>query len=382
MIYVCTLTNSKDIVLNGKDIIMTTEELYKHITDTKCTGLEIKSDFVHKYYTDSSLQIEIDNIRKLNPRINIQVDYKTKQESDISLMSELKDVEDFISWAFANKNEAFEIYQNLCKEHNKKVNTYLEANAKVNELNLAYIDVKKEKEDEVAKCKNLQRQLEDVSAKYNSLLSKINMNYNVGITSKYLEPIKLSVNAYQKILYIKEVTRVTYVDTFIYYLKEILRSLYSVPARLLVMESPLGYSRAYMYPECKNSLNLNIGDVYNKDIFVAGYSEELVKDVLKNPNRQPYLVVLDRTDWRDTFITGTNVETYYTASDIQDLIDFQDLEHIISYNNNTLHIDYIEDFDKLEPQEKIIKYSSMDIMKKTINLLEGSSTSVEDDDYE
>ena len=134
----------------------------------------------------------------------------------------------------------------------------------------------------------------------------------------------------------------------------------------------------------QDSLNLTIADTYKEDIFCAGFSEPLVADILKNPNKQPFLIVLDRSAWDKPFIRGNGVDVYYTVSDIKDMEVFNQFDHIISYNENTLSIPFIDNFDSLDMQERISKYSSMDIMKKTINLMEGYteySGNIKEDTY-
>ena len=59
----------------------------------------------------------------------------------------------------------------------------------------------------------------------------------------------LSKNNYDKVIYIKEITRVQYIDTLVYYLKEILRVLYSMPTRLVVIESYYGSGCPRLYPK-------------------------------------------------------------------------------------------------------------------------------------
>ena len=50
-----------------------------------------------------------------------------------------------------------------------------------------------------------------------------------------------------------------------------------------------------------------------------------------------------------------------------------DKDKLISYDDSTMYIPYIENFDELSPEDKIKKYSSMNVTKQLINLLEGTS---------
>lgn len=374
MICVCTLNQTKDIALDGKDCVKNISELYSVITKPECTGLEIREDFVKEFLTPASTNALINEIQKLNPRIHISTvtDYWSKEDSDLELLQVINDPEDFINWVLANKEEALKMYQSLIIEHNEEVTDRIDANAKISNLSTEYMQLLLKYKEEQSRANHFKAMLERVSSKYDSLVGKLNMNYNVGITDSYMETINLTVNAYQKILYIKEITRVKYVDSFIYYLQEILKTLYTVPARLLVLESAFSYNKAELYPNCKSHLDMTVQDAFSGDIFCAGASDSLIKDVLKNSSKCPYLIILDRTGWAEPIVTGKNVETYYTVSDLGDIKSlYQGLDRIISYNEQTLHINYEENFENLSVQEKMSKYSSMDIMVKTIDLLEG-----------
>lgn len=375
MIYVCTLSNDKNIVLEGKEALRTVDDLYKVIAKPDCTGIEIRDDFVEKFYSPRSISKLLNEIKILNPRINIVTEnnYWTKDDYNMDFIDMLKDPEDFTLWVLANKEESFDLYKSLVEEHNEVVQDSLVANSKISNLNLDYVELERTLKEEKARSAYLNEMLQLVNSKHNTLVNKINMSYNIGVSMENLEGIDLKVNTYQKILYIKEVTRVIYTDSFIYYLQEILKTLYPKPARLLVIEAPYAYKKSRLYPNCKNHLNMCVGDVFKEDIFTAGYQENVTKDILKNPSRYPYLIILDRSGWDKPFVRGKNVETYYTISDLKDAQGFESFNRILSYNKNTLHVNHIEDFDEMPPQEKMKRYSSMEIMHKTIDLLEGTS---------
>lgn len=375
MIYVCTLSNDKNIVLEGKEALRTVDDLYKVIAKPDCTGIEIRDDFVEKFYSPRSISKLLNEIKILNPRINIVTEnnYWTKDDYNMDFIDMLKDPEDFTLWVLANKEESFDLYKSLVEEHNEVVQDSLVANSKISNLNLDYVELERTLKEEKARSAYLNEMLQLVNSKHGTLVNKINMSYNIGVSMENLEGIDLKVNTYQKILYIKEVTRVIYTDSFIYYLQEILKTLYPKPARLLVIEAPYAYKRSRLYPNCKNHLNMCVGDVFKEDIFTAGYQENVTKDILKNPSRYPYLIILDRSGWDKPFVRGKNVETYYTISDLKDAQGFESFNRILSYNKNTLHVNHIEDFDEMPPQEKMKRYSSMEIMHKTIDLLEGTS---------
>ena len=58
-------------------------------------------------------------------------------------------------------------------------------------------------------------------------------------------------------------------------------------------------------------------------------------------------------------------------SDVKDVSGNVPPARIISYGKETLYIPYIEHFEDLDKSERMAKYSSLDIMKKIISLIEG-----------
>ena len=177
-------------------------------------------------------------------------------------------------------------------------------------------------------------------------------------------------NNYNHILYIKELSRVHYTDTLVYYLQEILKTLYGVPVRTVVIEPYYSYGREAMYPDLAPHWKLKYEDVYGGNIFMAGYQPKLMKDILQNANHVNYLIVLDRAGYRYPHIDCPNTTVVYTASDLTDVPPEIDIDKVISYSDRSMYIPYIEDFDKLSPEDKIQKYSSMDVTKELINYLE------------
>lgn len=57
-------------------------------------------------------------------------------------------------------------------------------------------------------------------------------------------------------------------------------------------------------------------------------------------------------------------------SDLKDNFDNIDPRRIISYSHNTLYIPYIEGFEGLSVEDRMVRYSSTKIIKHLIELLE------------
>lgn len=64
------------------------------------------------------------------------------------------------------------------------------------------------------------------------------------------------------ILYIKERTHIHYADTFLYYLKETLRTLYGVPARKIVIGPYYSHGGIKLYEGMQSSFNLSYSQLY------------------------------------------------------------------------------------------------------------------------
>ena len=91
---------------------------------------------------------------------------------------------------------------------------------------------------------------------------------------------------------------------------------------------------------------------------------------MKNPSNVEYLIVLDRCGFEVPHILGDGVEYVYTMSDLEDNFDRLDPRRIISYSHSTLYIPHIEGFNELSVEDRMVRYSSMKIIKHLIELLE------------
>ena len=205
-------------------------------------------------------------------------------------------------------------------------------------------------------------------SKFHALISRINYQYNAGVDKNRL--FEVDQNSYDKILYIKEITRVQYVDTLVYYLKEILKTLYAMPTRILVIESYYADGKISQYPNLTPHHNLIERDVIRGDILMLGVQPNILQDVLKNSSNISILIVLDRAGYSVPHISGPNVEVLYTVSDIKDAPVEIPLGRLISYDESTQFIKYIKDFDKMDTSARISAYSSMGIVKNIVELLE------------
>lgn len=102
---------------------------------------------------------------------------------------------------------------------------------------------------------------------------------------------------------------------------------------------------------------------------MLGMQPKIMTDVLKNASNISFLIVLDRAGYSEPHITGENVEYFFTASDIHDLPETFDKTRIISYDDSTLSIPFIDRFNELDTSNKMALYSSFPITKSIIDLL-------------
>ena len=160
-------------------------------------------------------------------------------------------------------------------------------------------------------------------------------------------------------------------DSFIYYLKEILKVLYSMPARLLVIEGYYASGKERLYPGLVPHHKLTEEDVLSNDVLMLGMQPKLMHDILQNPSNISILIVLDRAGFISPHIRGKNIEYFYTASDRSDIPDNVPNSRIISYKDDTLFIPMIDGYDKLDDGQRISKYSSLEIVKNIISRVEG-----------
>jgi len=370
MKYVACKNFDSTVVIDGAQCITTMTDLYTCLVDKETTELVIRRDFANEYFTPSSFAGFLKNVRTMCPWIAIDtealaVDFMVEQ---VRKLDALKNKAEFIYSLEKNPKEMFDLIHELCSFYVSAYSETLEANNKVSSQHL--------------KIASLQRQLAELRKSYDDalareqeaenrlhiLISRINYQYGHNINMDTL--LDAYGNRYDKVLYIKEISRVHYMDTFIYYLQEILRILYGIPCRLCVMESFYAYDQAALYPDLKPSWDMTSEDVYSSDIFMAGYQPSLMEDILKNSSNIRYLVILDRVGGFKVHVHGENVENLYCVSDINDIGNFQYMDRVISYSPDTLNIPHIKGFDAKTSEEKVAAYSSMPTMKAVIELLE------------
>lgn len=373
MICLASLTEETSDRLNGYHVIKTKEELDRFVADnSQSHRITIRGDFAREYFTPTGLQEYVQNAKAINKSLIITLDEKSEVMTDLRFIERLKRVqsmEECIILITTYPKEFIDTIKMLSTNVIDNSQEMLAASNAVSRLQSTIDALLKEKADVEYALKVEQDNKLQVQSKFDTLVKRINYQYNVGIDEKHM--FDVDSNAYDKVIYIKEISRVQYVDSFVYYLKEILKILYNMPARLTVIESYYADGKINLYPRLCPHHSLSETDVISGDILMLGLQPKLMQDILRNPSNISILIVLDRAGFKKPHIRGNNVEYFYTVSDLKDAPEDIPKDRIISYEESTLFIPYIPDFGKLDEEARITKYSSIGIIKKMIALLEG-----------
>lgn len=374
MIFLASLTEGIGDKVEGYQLIDTKEKLDRVVCDNRQNNkVIIRKDFAREYFTPTGLSNYIHNVKVLNPNVDIEIDGKSMvltQSRVLSMLADAVTVDDYLQLMVAYPKEFKDCITFLTRNEEQRQKELLSASGDVSRLHSVIDDLRRDNAELRRKLGIEQENKFYVQSKLSALISRINYQYNADVNESKL--FKLDTNRFDKVLYFKEITRVQFMDSFIYYLQEVLKMLYSMPARLVVLESYYASGKEALYQGLKPHYKLTEGDVLSGDILMLGIQPRLMEDILKNPSNISVLLVLDRAGFDMQHIVGRNVEYFYTVSDMKDIPDSIPKTRIISYTEDTLFIPLIDKFDDMDKGQRISAYSSMEIMKKFISLLEGN----------
>ena len=372
MIYLASLVAQTEDKIRGYCLIKTKMELDIVVADnTKANRVIIREDFSGEYFTPTGLSSYVENARRVNPNLIIEFE-SGKILTKNSFVEKVRNVlsfEELVEVAGRYPKEYFDTIRMLTVEDTERNKELLAASSNVSRLQET-IDLQKKEIEDLRDALRLEQENKmQYASKFEVLVNRINYQYNLNVYKDKM--FETDSNAYDKVIYIKEITRVQYVDTFVKYLKEILKILYQMPTRLVVIEPYYATGKCVQYPELVPHYKLKESDVVYSDVLMLGVQPKLMEDILKNPSNISILVVLDRAGAKSPHILGKNVEYFYTASDIRDVPQSIPKSRMITYTADTLFIPMIKDFDKLDSSERMSKYSSMSIIKRIVSLIEG-----------
>lgn len=373
MIYLASLCETTNDKMNGYYMLYNKKELDKIVADnTTSSRVIIRKDFAQEFFTPSGLALYLENVKQINRNIIIELE-DTKVMTVPACIEKLLNsntVDEFIDLFITYPKECITTIHELCNTHKSNNDELLAASNKISNLQ-AVIDYRNK---ELAilndKLDAEIRTREDFSSTLHTLVSRINYQYGTNIDKDKV--FRVGNNKFDRIIYIKEITRVQYVDTLVYYLKEILKILYNMPTRLLVIEGFYAYGKVDLYKHLKVHYDLRESDVISGDILMLGVQPNMLIDILNNPSNISILIVLDRAGHKTPHIFGDNIEYFYTLSDIADKPDGVPDTRCISYSEDTLYIPLVEEFDSKSSTEKMQIYSSLPIVRQIVELLERS----------
>ncbi len=372
MIYLASLEEAMKDKVEGYKFIHTKAELDAICIDNiSANRVIIRRDFAHEFFTPTGLSLYIQNVRKINHNIVIDIDTNDEVITEDYIIEKLKrcrNIEELIELAIVHDIEFMDVIRTLIEHRDNDRNTLLEFSNQVSRLQSIISDLNVELESKSYIIDEETSNKLQAQSRLHALISRINYQYNVGIDKNKL--FEVDRNSYDKVLYIKEITRVQYIDTFVYYLKEILKTLYSMPTRILVIEGYYADGKIPLYPNLTPHHKLIQRDVLKGDVLMLGMQPSLMQDILKNASNISILIILDRGGYSVPHVHGSNVEVLYTLSDIKDKPDDIPAGRCITYNEDNLFIKYIPDFDSMDVSAKIGAYSSMEITKKVVELIE------------
>lgn len=373
MEYLCTLNITTSDKLSNCRFIDTFEDLNRIIADnTTRNKITLRKDFIDTYFPYGTVSHFVTSVKKINPSIVFETEeYELHDTIDMNVLDDLRTnlTQDELLLLVSFKSaDLIGLINNLISHYDKTINHELEWSSLISSLRET-ID---SKNSEIASLKEAlnkeQINKRDVQDKLSVLINRINYSHDVGIDEKML--FRSEGSNYDKVIYIKEVTRVQYVDTLVSTLQEICRYLYEMPTRLLVIESYYSSGKVDLYPNLIPHYKTTEKDILSGDILMLGYQPRMFKDIMRNPSNISIMIILDRGGYCVPHLDGDNVVYLYTASDPKRDCPNIPENRIISYEKENLYIPYVKDFNELTTMQKVQKYSSMKIMKQIQVLLE------------
>lgn len=369
MKYVAMLQVDNNLLVNGVQCVTSLKELYTSIWLEECTQLTITKPFADTFFTYQGLISFVKSFSTLFPTKDIVVEgtsYKDL-ETSVKRLRTYETPQQFIYALNKDKDKVMQTIHELCKHYLSANEEVAIASNKIATLYIQLTSLQNMLEEKDRQIEQLENRSNDLEAKLHSVISRINYQYNKTVDQSSL--FNISENQYIKVLYIKEISRVHYMDTLLYYLSEVVKTLYSEPLRRVVIGPYYSYKAAEQYKGYKPHWQLTYQDVFSSDIYMAGMQPHLLSDISQNGTHVHFLVILDRSGCNAPFLTGNNVTTIFTASDLKDAEGIPE-DRIISYSAKTLNIPHIEDFETISIEERIQKYSTMPVMHKLLELLE------------
>lgn len=368
MIYRFCCQESLSDKLSGDILIHSVDEVYSVAIDTsEVHKIIFEDDAVRNNFTPASFNEFIVNLRKLNPSLVLDyVPVNTYRDDIIRLINMANNPRDFLHIMSHQPKEFIDTVKGYASTIQESTNNALLLSSRISEMQrttreliATNEELKKQVNDEQTNKLYYQTQFDNLVARINhTYTTRMNTNANV-----------IKFNSYDKIIYFKEISRVRYFDTFMYYLQQIIVTLFSMPCRFLVIEPYGANGKITQYPRHIPHHTLTTNDVISGDILMMGFQPKLAENIARNGSHISILLVLDRDGSTDIHFEGKNVEVMFVGSDPMELVGLP-RDRCISYPNAGCHcIPEIADFYNYNATERLSLYSSMSLMQSIIRLI-------------
>lgn len=373
MIYQASLQERIDDKLAGVVFIHNKDELDHHVLNiNQVSTIKIDEGFASKFFTPHALKEYMSEVSRMNPFIKFDVDdIKTVNNVGefglVKKMLRATNIRDLDEIILHDPKLSMAVIQNLCKNYSDSINIDLNYNSRISTLQAEVAELHEdldEKDQQIVDSKGL---ILDYQNRLHNLISRINYTYGKNILDKNI--FHVDTNQYDCVLYFKEITRVQHFDTFIHYLQQILTVMYEMPVRLTVIEPYYADGKVSQYPNLIPHNQVTEHNIINDDILQLGFQPKIMEAIMRNPRKVSFLIIVDRSGYARPFLTGSKIEYFYVASDKKDIPENVPLSRVISYDKDTLFIQYDRDFDSWDSSSKMQFYSSMNTMKVILKLV-------------
>lgn len=373
MIYLASLDEAIEDKLSRYTFIHDKVALAKVVCETaKANTIIFRKDFIEQYFTPTGFDEYCRGVRSLNPNLVIKVDNPELVETVDSMTRKIincRNMREILMLASAHEKEFVDTILTMANASKRERDAMLYYSTQISQLQTQASSLLDELDDLRNELNNEQQTKLEYQSKYNNLVARI--NYQYGLNYNADKVFQVQKHSYDKVLYFKEISRVQYTDSFIYYLQQILKIIYGMPTRIVVIESYYADGKVGQYPRLKPHYTLTQEDVISGDILMLGIQPNTMQDILKNASNVSFLIVLDRAGYSQPHIIGDNVEYFYLTSDLKDKPEYVDKLRCISYDDSTLNIPHVDNFNVLDDSAKMTLYSSYPIVKSIVGLING-----------
>jgi cellobiose-specific phosphotransferase system component IIB len=279
--------------------------------------------------------------------------------------------DDFIAYIMANKTLSMNFLRELLENYNQNTMEMLSLRNKIETLmleNSGLADTVGKKDKTIDAIETAYNEL---FAQHGNLIQKINYQYNIPYDSEGEKGFRQSVINFDKVLYLKEFSRVKYTDTLMYYVQNIMNTVHQKHTRYIIIEPFGAYKASKLYPNHIPTSRLTHHALRHEDIVMVGYQTDIMMSILQNTAKHGFLIILDRTRTDYIYVKGDKVRPVYVFSDIADS-EVMGVPHsnVLSYSHRSKYIPFIEGFQNMTVQEKLVAYSELPVLRELITALE------------